>query len=267
VTRRERLRQIIFEADTPAGKAFDVGLMVAIVCSVLAVMLESVATVRESAGPALAAIEWGITVLFTVEYLARLWVVERPLRYARSFFGVVDLLAVLPSYLSLVVPGAHGLTVVRSLRLLRIFRVFKLGRFLGEQNLLMASLRLSRAKILVFMVTVLILDLILGTAMYVIEGAASGFTSIPVSMYWAIVTQTTVGYGDIAPITPLGQAFASIVMLIGYSILAVPTGIITAELFQAARAPITTRTCAHCTSEGHLPDARYCKDCGERFPD
>ena len=173
----------------------------------------------------------------------------------------------LPSYLSLVVPGAHGLVVVRSLRLLRIFRVFKLGRFLGEQNLLMASLRQSRAKILVFMVTVLILDLILGTAMYVIEGAASGFTSIPVAMYWAIVTQTTVGYGDIAPITPLGQAFASIVMLIGYSILAVPTGIITAELFQASRAPITTRICAHCTSEGHLPDARYCKDCGERFPD
>jgi voltage-gated potassium channel len=263
VTRRERLRQIIFEADTPAGKAFDVVLLVAIAFSVLTVMLESVAGVRERAGPAFDVIEWAITALFTVEYLARLSVVERPLRYARSFFGVVDLLAVLPSYLSLFVPGADRLTVIRSVRLLRIFRVFKLGRFLGEQNLLMISLRLSRAKILVFLITVLILDLILGTLMYVIEGAASGFTSIPVALYWAIVTQTTVGYGDIAPVTPLGQALAAVVMLIGYGIIAVPTGIITAEIVEAARAPITTRSCPHCTSEGHLPDARYCKDCGQ----
>lgn len=266
MTRRERLRQIIFEADTPAGRAFDVALLVAIGCSVLAVTLESVASVREPWGRELAIAEWLITALFTLEYAARLWTVERPLRYARSFFGVVDLLAVLPSYLSLLLPGAHGLTVVRSLRLLRIFRVFKLRQLLGEQNLLMASLRSSRGKIVVFLLTVLILDLILGTAMYVIEGGASGFTSIPVALYWAIVTQTTVGYGDIAPVTPLGQALAALVMLIGYGIIAVPTGIVTAEIIEAARGPISTRSCAHCTSVGHSATAGYCKDCGQPFP-
>lgn len=265
MTRRERLREIIFEADTPAGKAFDVALLVAIFGSVLAVMLETVASIRDRAGDLLRISEWIFTGLFTVEYVARLAVVERPLRYARSFFGLVDLAAVLPAYLSLLLPGAHSLLVIRALRLLRIFRVFKLGRFLGEQNLLMISLRRSRAKILVFMATVLILDLILGSGMYLIEGEASGFTSIPVSMYWAIVTMTTVGYGDIAPATPLGQALAAVVMIIGYSIIAVPTGIITAGIVEASRMPVTTRSCAHCTSEGHLPDARYCKDCGERL--
>ncbi len=265
MTRRERLRQIIFEADTPAGKAFDVALLVVILASVAAVMLESVASIRERAGAELRIAEWTFTVLFTAEYVARLAVVERPLRYARSFFGLVDLLAVLPSYLAIFFPGAHSLLVIRSLRLLRIFRIFKLGRFLGEQNLLLTSLRASRAKILVFLATVLLLNLVLGSAMYLIEGEASGFTSIPVSMYWAIVTMTTVGYGDIAPATPLGQALAACVMILGYSIIAVPTGIITAGIVEAARAPITTRVCAHCTSEGHLPDARYCKDCGERL--
>jgi voltage-gated potassium channel len=265
VTRRERLRQIIFEADTPAGKAFDVALLVAILSSVLVVMLESVASLREHAAAPLQAAEWFFTALFTVEYVARLAVVERPVRYARSFFGIVDLLAVLPTYLSFLLPGAHSLLVIRALRLLRIFRILKLGEFLGEQNLIMTSLRLSRAKILVFFATVLILDVVLGSAMYLIEGEASGFTSIPVAVYWAIVTMTTVGYGDIAPATPLGQVLASVAMLIGYSILAVPTGIVTAEIYAASRAPITTRVCPHCTSEGHLPDARFCKDCGEPF--
>lgn len=265
MTRRERLRQIIFEADTPAGKAFDVALLAVIVASVLAVMLESVASIRARAGDLLRVSEWIFTVLFTAEYVARLAVVERPLRYARSLFGLVDLGAVLPSYLSLLFPGAHSLLVIRALRLLRIFRVFKLTRFLGEQNLLLISLRRSRAKILVFMATVLILDLLLGSAMYLIEGEASGFTSIPVAMYWAIVTMTTVGYGDIAPATPLGQALAALVMIIGYSIIAVPTGIITAGIVEAARAPVGTRACAHCMSEGHVPGARYCKDCGERL--
>jgi voltage-gated potassium channel len=265
VTRRERWRQIIFEADTPQGKAFDVVLLVAILASVLVVMLESVAAMRERAGTLLYLLEWFFTLLFSAEYAARLAVVERPLRYARSFFGIVDLLAILPTYVSYLLPGAQGLIVIRALRLLRIFRVFKLGQFLGEQNLLMTSLRLSRAKILVFLATVLILDVILGSAMYLVEDEAAGFTSIPVSVYWAIVTMTTVGYGDISPVTPLGQILASIVMLIGYSIIAVPTGIITAEIFEAARAPITTRVCPHCTTEGHLPDARFCKDCGERL--
>jgi voltage-gated potassium channel len=262
VTRRERWRQIIFEADTPAGKAFDVALLVAILASVLAVMLESVASIRESSGAALRVAEWCFTFLFTAEYVARLAVVERPLRFARSFFGLVDLLAILPSYLTLLFPGAHSLLVIRSLRLLRVFRVLKLGRFLSEQNLLLTSLRASRAKVLVFLASVLIIDLILGSAMYLIEGSESGFTSIPVAMYWAIVTMTTVGYGDIAPVTPLGQALAAFVMLLGYSIIAVPTGIITAGIVEAARMPITTRSCRHCTSQGHGPDARYCKDCG-----
>jgi voltage-gated potassium channel len=265
MTRRERWREIIFEADTPAGKAFDVGLLVAILASILAVMLESVAPLREQAGPALRAAEWLFTLLFTAEYLARLWVVERPAHYARSFFGLVDLVSILPTYLSLLLPGTHALLVIRGLRLLRIFRVFKLGRFLGEQNLLMTALRHGRTKIYIFLATVLILDLILGTAMYVVEGARSGFTSIPVAMYWAIVTTTTVGYGDIAPATPLGQVIASLAMLTGYSILAVPTGIVTAEIVDAARRPLNTRTCPHCMSEGHLPTARFCRDCGGRL--
>jgi voltage-gated potassium channel len=263
MTRRERLRQIIFEADTPAGKAFDVALLAAIVGSVLVVMLESVTSVRESSGFALRLAEWFFTILFTIEYAARLWVVERPLRYARSFFGVVDLLATVPSYLALLLPGAHSLLVIRSLRLLRVFRVFKLGRFLTEQNLLLTSLRMSRARVLVFLASVLILNLVLGSAMYLIEGPPSGFTSIPISVYWAIVTMTTVGYGDIAPVTPLGQTLAAFVMILGYSIIAVPTGIITAGIVEAARAPITTRSCPHCTSEGHLPASRFCRDCGE----
>lgn len=267
VTTRERWRQIIFEADTVPGKAFDVVLLALIFSSVLAVMLESVASVRANSGAALRIAEWVFTVLFSAEYLARLVVVARPLRYALSFFGLVDLLAILPSYLSLLLPGAESLLVIRAFRLLRVFRVFKLGRFLGEQNLLLTSLRMSRAKVLVFLTTVLILDLIVGSAMYLIEGPASGFANIPTAMYWAIVTMTTVGYGDIAPATPAGQILASILMILGYSIIAVPTGIITAGIVEAARIPdtITTRSCPHCTSEGHLPGARYCRDCGGRL--
>jgi voltage-gated potassium channel len=265
MTRRERWREIIFEADTPAGKAFDVWLLAAIVASIAAVMLESVASVRERAGDALRIAEWSFTLLFTAEYLARLAVVERPVRYARSFFGLVDLVSILPTYLSLLFPGAQSLLVIRGLRLLRIFRVFKLARFLGEQNLLMTALRMGRPKIYVFLITVLLLDLILGAAVYVLEGAESGFTSIPVAMYWAIVTTTTVGYGDIAPATAAGQVIASIAMLLGYTIIAVPTGIFTAEIFDAARQPQSTRTCPHCMSEGHLPEARFCRDCGGRL--
>jgi voltage-gated potassium channel len=262
-SRRKRLHEIIFEADTRMGRAFDVGLLIAIVASIVAVMLESVNTIKPQTRELLRIAEWFFTLLFTVEYIMRLSVVERPLRYARSFFGVVDLVAILPTYLSLVFPGAQSLLVVRALRLLRIFRVFKLGRFLGEQNLLLISLRRSRPKVLVFLATVLILDLILGSAMYLIEGEEAGFTSIPRSMYWAIVTMTTVGYGDIAPLTPWGQVLAAGLMILGYSIIAVPTGVVTAEIFEAARLPITTRNCPHCTSEGHQESARYCRDCGE----
>jgi voltage-gated potassium channel len=266
---REIVRVVIFEAESPAGRAFDVTLLVTIVASVVAVMLESVSAVRQVFGPELRVAEWGFTLAFTVEYALRLWSVPQPLRYARSFFGVVDLLAILPTYLSVLIPGAQSLLVVRGLRLLRIFRVFKLGRFLGEANLLTLALRGSRHKVIVFLATVLVLVTILGTAMYLVEGEESGFTSIPRSVYWAIVTLTTVGYGDIAPQTSLGQGLAAMVMILGYSIIAIPTGIVTSELMEAARrqgrrSP-TTRQCAQCMAEGHDLDARFCKACGSEL--
>lgn len=260
---RERIRVVIFEIGTPAGKLFDVMLLLAILLSVLAIMLESVESIRAEHGPALKRAEWIFTGLFTVEYLLRLISVPRPSAYARSFFGVVDLLAILPTYLSLLIPGAESLLVVRGLRLLRVFRVFKLGRFLGEASLLREALASSRHKIIVFVGTVAILVTILGTAMYMIEGPAHGFTSIPVAVYWSIVTMTTVGYGDLAPQTPLGKMFASLVMILGYGIIAVPTGIVTAEIVDAATSrPITARVCPACFTEGHDRRASYCQDCG-----
>ena len=261
---REKLRVIIFEADTAAGKAFDVGLLVAILLSVLAVMLDSVTTFRSQHGQLLDNAEWIFTLLFTVEYALRLICSPRPLHYARSFFGVVDLLAILPTYLSLLFPGAESMIVIRGLRLLRVFRVFKLGQFLGEASLLRNALASSRHKITVFLGTITILVTILGAAMYLIEGEENGFTSIPVAIYWAIVTMTTVGYGDMAPITVSGKVLASFVMIMGYSIIAVPTGIVTAEIVETAAASrrITTRSCSNCLSEGHDRGATYCKDCG-----
>ena len=261
---REKLRVIIFEADTPAGKAFDVGLLVAILLSVLAVLLDSVTTFRSQHGQLLTSAEWIFTLLFTAEYALRLICSPRPLHYARSFFGVVDLLAILPTYLSLLFPGAESMIVIRGLRLLRVFRVFKLGQFLGEASLLRNALASSRHKITVFLGTITILVTILGAAMYLIEGEENGFTSIPTAIYWAIVTMTTVGYGDMAPITVSGKVLASIVMIMGYSIIAVPTGIVTAEIVETAAASrrITTRSCSNCLSEGHDRDATYCKDCG-----
>ncbi len=261
---REKLRVIIFEADTPAGKAFDVGLLAAIVLSVLAVMLDSVTPFRSQHDRLLNGAEWMFTLLFSVEYALRLICSPRPLHYARSFFGVIDLLAILPTYLGLLIPGAESMIVIRGLRLLRIFRVFKLGQFLGEASLLRDALASSRHKITVFLGTITILVTILGTAMYLIEGEENGFTSIPTSIYWAIVTMTTVGYGDLAPTTVSGKLLASIVMIMGYSIIAVPTGIVTAEIVEGAAASrrITTRSCPGCLSEGHGRDATYCKDCG-----
>lgn len=260
---REQLHTVIFEADTPGGKAFDVALLVSIVVSVMAVMLESVADVRDRHGFALDCIEWLFTVLFTIEYVLRLFAVPRPVTYAWSFFGVVDLLAILPTYLSLLIPGAESFLVIRGLRLLRIFRVFKLGRFLGEASVLQRALTGSRHKIGVFLGTVMILVTILGAAMYLIEGPENGFTSIPTAVYWAIVTMTTVGYGDLAPQTVMGKTLAAVVMVLGYSILAVPTGIVTAEIVEEAVArKVTTRTCPGCLSEGHENRARFCRDCG-----
>jgi voltage-gated potassium channel len=260
---REKLRVIIFEADTAAGKAFDIGLLVAILLSVLAVLLDSVAPFRNRHGQLLDNAEWFFTLLFTAEYALRLICSPRPLHYARSFFGIVDLLAILPTYLSLLFPGAESMIVIRGLRLLRVFRVFKLGQFLGEASLLRNALASSRHKITVFLGTISILVTILGAAMYLIEGEENGFTSIPIAIYWAIVTMTTVGYGDMAPVTVSGKLLASIVMIMGYSIIAVPTGIVTAEIVEGAAAArrITTRSCPNCLSEGHDRDATYCKDC------
>ncbi len=261
-----RLFRIIFEADTPTGKLFDVSLIVVIAVSIFAVMLESVAPVRLRYGTELRTLEWVITALFTVEYVLRLACVAKPVGYARSFFGVIDLLAILPTYLSLLLPGSQSLLVIRGLRLLRVMRIFKLAGYLGQANLLLNAVRASRGKILVFLGTVLLLDLILGSAMYLLEGAEGGFTSIPRAVYWAIVTMTTVGYGDIAPVTIPGQILAAAVMLLGYAILAVPTGIVTAEIVEQVRpAEVTTRSCPHCTSEGHRSDSRFCRDCGERL--
>jgi len=262
---RERLHEIIFEADTPLGKAFDVGLLLAIFLSVLAVLLESVAEVRESYGPLLRAVEWFFTILFTIEYLLRLISVRKPLRYATSFLGIVDLLAVLPTYLSLFVAGTQSLLVIRSLRLLRVFRVLKVARFLREVTALTTAIRNSRVKIVVFLMAVLTIVLIMGAAMYVIEGEEGGFTSIPRGMYWAIVTVTTVGYGDIAPHSVLGQIVAAIAMVLGYSLIIIPTGIFSMELVQAARRGVTTQNCPECLREGHDADAEYCKFCGGKL--
>ena len=262
---RQRLHEIIFEADTPAGKVFDVALLIAIVVSTLAVVLESVDAIEERFGRQLRIIEWTVTLLFTVEYVMRLLAVRRPWNYATSFLGIVDLLAVLPTYLSLLFAGTHSLAVIRALRLLRIFRIFKLHRYVGEISSLLNAIRASAAKITVFLLTVMTLSLILGTAMYVIEGPASGFTSIPRGMYWAVVTVTTVGYGDIAPRTIFGQAIAAAAMVIGYSMIIIPTAIFSMELVRADRRDTTTQNCPECLREGHDADATHCKYCGTQL--
>ncbi len=260
---RDHLHEIIFEADTPAGKAFDLALLVCIVLSVLAVVLESVASVRLVYGPVLRSVEWFFTLLFTVEYLLRLVSIRRPVAYATSFFGVVDLLAIIPTYLSILVAGTHSLLVIRALRLLRIFRILKLAQYVGEAQLLTRALWASLRKITIFLGVVLTLVLVLGACMYLIEGPENGFTNIPQAMYWAIVTLTTVGYGDIAPQTILGKLLASTVMMLGYAILAVPTGIVTVELAHARKSkPLTTTSCQACATEGHDLDAKFCKYCG-----
>lgn len=262
---RLHLYEVIFEADTPTGKLFDVALLVAIFLSILCVMLESVASIDATYHRQLFAAEWFFTILFTIEYVLRLISVRKPLRYSFSFFGIVDFLAVLPTYLSLLLPGSQSLMVIRSLRLLRVFRVFKLTRFLSEASELRHAIWASRAKIAVFLSTVLISVVILGSLMHLIEPPESGFTSIPQSMYWAIVTMTTVGYGDVAPMTPLGKTLAAVMMILGYSLIIVPTGIISSEIAQAQVKPVSTQCCDNCLLEGHDVDAKYCKRCGTRL--
>ena len=262
---REILFEIIFEAETPAGKWFDIVLIICISLSVLTVMLDSVSSIRERYGRFLYAAEWFFTILFTIEYILRLLCVRKPTRYAVSFFGIVDLLAILPTYTSLLFFGSRHLAVIRILRVLRIFRVLKMGHHTKEATLLKKALYASRRKILVFLFVVLTLVVIIGSVIYIIEGEENGFTSIPRSVYWAVVTLTTVGYGDISPNTGPGQFLAAIVMILGYSIIAVPTGIVTVELSQAYTDKSTSQACPDCSAEGHDRDAQYCKFCGAKL--
>jgi voltage-gated potassium channel len=258
---RNKLYEIIFEADTPAGKWFDIILLWAILLSVLVVFLESISELRTDYGVIFFYLEWFFTILFTIEYALRIISTKKPLGYIFSFYGIIDLLAILPTYLSLVFAGSQYLLVIRILRLLRVFRILKLTHLVRQATILKKALIASRGKITVFLFAVLTLIVIVGAVMYVIEGPENGFTSIPFSMYWAVVTMTTVGYGDVSPQTPIGQVFASIVMIMGYAIIAVPTGIVSVEIADAKKRT-TTQVCPNCFKQGHDPDAVHCKYCG-----
>ncbi len=260
---RKKLYEVIYEADTRAGKIFDISLLIAILLSLAVVAWESIPGLDNTLHDALYYAEWVLTVLFSLEYVARLLAVRQPIRYATSFYGIIDLMAVLPTYLSILFPGLQYMMVWRSLRLLRIFRVLKLVPFLNEAGVLVNALVQSRRKILIFFTSLVIYVLIFGTLMYVVEGPENGFTSIPVGIYWAVVTMTTTGFGDVVPHTALGQTLASLVMLVGYSIIAVPTGIVSVEIARAMRTESApTRICPSCLKEGHDEDAVYCKFCG-----
>lgn len=259
---KERIYIIIFEADTRAGKLFDVLLFIAITISVALTMLQSVAPIREEHGALITMLNAGFTGLFTIEYITRLWCAQNTVRYARSFFGVVDLLAVLPFYISRIFPATGVLDVVKVLRMLRIFRVLKMAQYVGEEDLLIKALQNSRRKIGIFLVAVMTIVVIIGSLMYIIEGEEHGFSSIPRSVYWAIVTITTVGYGDISPQTPVGQTLAAFLMILAYSIIAVPTGIITAEIGLETSRHKNPHRCAVCGLAQHDPDAVFCKQCG-----
>ena len=259
------MHEIIFEAETPAGKFFDIALLIAILISIIAVMLESVPEYQAAYGEELYFFEWAVTILFSLEYLARIISVKKPFGYIFSFWGLVDLLSLLPSYIGIFVSGTSPLKVLRSLRLLRVFRILNLPQFVNDSNRLAKALKASRNKIIVFLFVVVMLVIILGTIMYMIEGEEGGFTSIPRGIYWAIVTLTTVGYGDIAPVTALGQFIASIVMILGYSIIAVPTGIVTNELIQGKNTGTSRRACENCSKDGHDEDAEFCKYCGDKL--
>ena len=261
---RQRIHEIVFESETTAGRAFDVTVICLILLSVATVILESVRGVRDVFGPELLIAEWFFTALFTLEYILRLISVRRPFRYALSFYGLVDLLAILPTYLSLFVPGTQYFLTVRILRLLRIFRILKLSEYTSEARIITTALSASRKKIFVFLVAILTIVTVVGALMYVVEGEENGFVDIPTSIYWAIVTMTTVGYGDLSPKTGLGKFLASVVMILGYGIIAVPTGIVTAELARAGK-PASTQVCPECHSEPHDIDAIHCKYCGAKL--
>jgi voltage-gated potassium channel len=271
---RRKLHDIIYEADTPAGKIFDILLFITIIASIILVMLESIKSFDEKYHNFLNISEWVITILFSIEYIARIVTVKKPLKYIFSFYGIIDFLSTIPKYISLLFGGIHALAALRALRLLRIFRILKLARYLGASNLLASALKASRAKISVFLFAVLILCIIAGTLMYLVEGEESGFKSIPVSVYWCIVTLTTVGFGDIAPVTPLGQFIAALIMILGYGIIAVPTGIVSAEYSAQGKKIVpkpenkirlNSQSCENCLAEDHRDKADFCYNCGEKL--
>lgn len=271
---KNKVHEIIYEADTPLGKWFDIILIILIFVSVITIMLESVKSIDAVHHDLLFALEWVITIFFTIEYIARIISIKKPFKYIFSFYGIIDLLSTIPLYISYIFVGSQVLLAIRAFRLLRVFRILKLVQFLGEASQLKNALKASRAKITVFLFAVLIISVILGTLMYIIEGDEAGFTSIPTSIYWTIVTLTTVGYGDIAPITPQGQLIATIVMLVGYGVIAVPTGIVTVEFGkqkggnsqtsaqEGSYVHVNTQACPSCASEGHRDDATHCYNCG-----
>jgi len=271
---KRKIHEIIYEADTPMGKLFDIILFVIIIFSVILIMLESVKAIDAEYHEILFVLEWIVTIFFTIEYIARIISIKKPSHYIFSFYGIIDFLSTIPLYISYIFAGSQVLLAVRAFRLLRVFRILKLARFLGEASQLKKALKASRAKITVFLFAVLIASVMMGTLMYLIEGDEAGFTSIPTSIYWTIVTLTTVGYGDIAPITPQGQAIATIIMLLGYGIIAVPTGMVTAEFSKQSREDtsnlkdsgsyvhINTQSCPTCSKEGHRDDATHCYNCG-----
>jgi voltage-gated potassium channel len=261
---KEKLYEVIFEADTREGKLFDVILLSVILFSVLLVLLESVPAIRSKYQDELVLMEWIITGIFTIEYILRILIVRRPWGYIFSFYGIIDFISVIPTYLALLFVGYQSLLVIRVLRLLRIFRILKLTRYTTASSLIARAVWASREKINVFIFFVILLVIIVGTLMYLIEGEASGYTSIPLSIYWAIVTLTTVGYGDISPVTPIGQFLASIVMITGYAIIAVPTGIVTAEMIKPSEKQ-NTQVCSSCLHDSHDNDAVFCKKCGENL--
>ncbi|UKM64468.1 ion transporter [Flavobacteriaceae bacterium GSB9] len=271
---KEKLHEIIYEADTPSGKLFDVVLFVVIIASILLVMLESVNSIDAKYHGILNISEWIITILFSIEYIARIVTVKKPFKYIFSFYGIVDFLSTIPKYISLIFGGIHALAALRALRLLRVFRILKLARYLGASQLLVNAIKASRAKISVFLFAVLIVAIILGTIMYLVEGEENGFTNIPKSVYWCIVTLTTVGFGDIAPQTPLGQFIASLVMILGYGIIAVPTGIVSAEYTSQSKKTnpeptpkihLNTQSCTNCSAEDHQDNAQFCHKCGDKL--
>ena len=261
---RKKIHEVIFEADTRSGKLFDIILLVAILLSVIGVMLESVEEINKEYHNIILAFEWGITILFTIEYFLRIYAVNKPFKYIFSFMGIIDLLAVVPTYLIFIFPAAHSLSVIRSIRLIRVFRVFKLSRYLRGAHTMQIALRSSRPKIIVFLLSIMLLVIILGTLMYIIENSVrtNGFENIPNSIYWAIITLTTVGYGNIVPMTIFGKIVASFIMILGYGIIAVPTGIVTAEFSRKRKEKVNTQVCPDCTAEGHEMEAKFCNKCG-----